>query len=148
MKRIMKLAIFLSSIVFYTNLYSQEISQLTAQCAASAGDNATYLKDFVVTLDAGTPGGAPPQARYALLMNKNSKYRLTICNAPQSDGEAVLQLFDMNKLLGSTFIEATGKDFPSFDFNCTKTGVYHIFVSFKEGKSGEAVAILSYIGRL
>jgi hypothetical protein len=128
-------------------LQAQDVSQLTAQCAANAGD-VMYLKDFVVKLDQGTPGGAPPTARFALLLSKGIVYRFSICSAPNSEGEAVLQLFDMNTLLGSTFISATGKDFPFFDFKCQKTGVYHVFISFKEGKAGEGVGIMSYVKKL
>jgi hypothetical protein len=128
-------------------IQAQDVSQLTAQCAANAGD-VMYLKDFVVKLDQGTPGGAPPTARFALLLSKNVVYRFSICSAPNSEGEAVLQLFDMNTLLGSTFITATGKEFPFFDFKCQKTGVYHVFISFKEGKAGEGVGIMSYVKKL
>jgi hypothetical protein len=134
---------FLGSVL----LNAQDISQLTAQCAGNAGD-VMYLKDFVVKLDQGTPGGAPPTARFALLLNKSIVYRFSICTAANSEGEAVLQLFDLNTLLGSTFITATGKDYPSFDFKCQKTGVYHVFISFKEGKSGEGVGIMSYVKKL
>ncbi len=129
------------------HVLSQDVSQLTAQCAANAGD-VMYLKDFVVKLDPGTPGGAPPAARFALLLSKGIVYRFSICSAANSDGEAVLQLFDMNLLLGSTFISATGKDYPFFDFKCQKTGVYHVFISFKEGKAGEGVGIMSYVKKL
>jgi hypothetical protein len=128
-------------------LQAQDVSQLTAQCAANAGD-VMYLKDFVVKLDQSTPGGAPQTARFALLLSKNVVYRFSICSAPNSEGEAVLQLFDMNTLLGSTFISATGKEFPFFDFKCQKTGVYHVFISFKEGKAGEGVGIMSYVKKL
>ena len=143
MKTIIK-TIFVLSILFSTTLYSQDLTQLVAQCAASAG-NVTYLKDFVVKLDAGTLGGAPPTARFAMILSKNAMYRFSICTAPYSDGDAVLQLMDMNRLLGSTFIQATGKEFPYFDFKCQKTGVYHVFISFKEGKAGESVGILSLV---
>jgi hypothetical protein len=138
-------AAFLFSLPVFAE--AQDISQLTAQCAANAGD-VMYLKDFVVKLDQGTPGGAPPTARFALLLSKNVVYRFSICTAPNSDGEAVLQLFDMNTLLGSTFITATGKDFPFFDFKCQKTGVYHVFISFKDGRAGEGVGIMSYVKKL
>jgi hypothetical protein len=129
---------------FSSTLYSQDLTQLVAQCAANSGD-VTYLKDFAVKLDAGTPGGAPPTARFAMILSKNAMYRFSICTAPTSDGDAVLQLMDMNRLLGSTFIQATGKEFPYFDFKCQKTGVYHVFISFKEGKAGEGVGILSLV---
>lgn len=144
-----KFIILLSVLTFtVTNLlHAQDVSQLTAQCAANAGD-VMYLKDFVVKLDQGTAGGAPPTARFALLLSKNVVYRFSICTAPSSNGEAVLQLFDMNTLLGSTFISATGKEFPFFDFKCQKTGVYHVFISFKEGKAGEGVGIMSYVKKM
>lgn len=144
-KFILILAVF--TFVCTDLLQAQDVSQLTAQCAANAGD-VMYLKDFVVKLDQGTPGGAPPTARFALLLSKNVVYRFSICSAPNSEGEAVLQLFDMNTLLGSTFISATGKDFPFFDFKCQKTGVYHVFISFKEGKAGDGVGIMSYVKKL
>jgi hypothetical protein len=146
MKKITTLILFLS-LSCAVSLRAQDISQLTAQCAANAGD-VMYLKDFVVKLDAGTPGGAPPSARFAMLLSKSVVYRLSICSAPNSDGEAVLQLFDGNTLLGSSFISATGKDFPFFDFKCQKTGVYYIFISFKEAKAGEGVGVLSYVKKL
>ncbi len=126
---------------------AQDISELTGQCAASAGD-VTYLKDFPVKLDAGTPGGKPPAAKFSMLLSKNTAYRFTICTAPDSEGEAVLKLYEMNNLQGSTYNEETGKDYPGFDFKCQKTGVYHIFISFKDGKPGESVGIMSFIERL
>jgi hypothetical protein len=144
-----KFIVLLSVLAFALSafVHAQDVSQLTAQCAANAGD-VMYLKDFVVKLDQGTPGGAPPTARFALLLSKNVVYRFSICTAPNSEGEAVLQLFDMNTLLGSTFISATGKEFPFFDFKCQKTSVYHVFISFKEGKAGDGVGIMSYVKKL
>ena len=126
---------------------AQDDAQLVAQCAANAG-NVTYLKDFVVKLDAGTPGGKAPSAKYSMVLSKNTKYRFSICTSPNSEGEGVLQLWDMNTMMGTTFIPQSGKDYPFFDFNCQKTGVYHVFISFKEGKPGSAVGILSFVKRL
>jgi hypothetical protein len=139
--------IFLSLLFTTAKFYAQENVELVAQCAASAGD-VTYLKDFIVKLDAGVPGGNPPSAKFSMVLSKSTQYRFSICTAPDSDGEAILQLFDMNVLQGSTYISATGKEFPFFDFKCQKTGVYHVFISFKEGKPGEAVGILSFVKKL
>ena len=128
-------------------LYSQDDMELVGQCAASAGD-VTFLKDFVVSLDAGTPGGKPPQAKFSMVLSKNTNYRFSICNHPDSEGEAVLQLYDMSTLQGATYMESLGKDFPFFDFKCQKTGVYHIFIFFKDGKPGKAAGILSFVEKL
>lgn len=128
-------------------VHAQDNVELVAQCAASSG-NVTYLKDFVVKLDAGTPGGKPPTAKFSMVLSKNTQYRFSICTAPDSEGEAVLELFDMNISQGATYFPNTGKEFPFFDFKCQKTGVYHVFISFKEGKPGEAVGILSFVKKL
>ena len=143
------ITLFTISLVFALAkpIFGQDVSELTAQCAASAGD-VTYLKDFPAKLDAGTPGGKPPSAKYSMLLSKNTSYRFTICTAPDSEGEAILELYDMNVLIGSTYNKTTGKDYPSFDFKCQKTGVYHIFISFKEGKPGNAVGIMSFVEKL
>lgn len=132
---------------FSGSSYAQDISQLAAQCAGNAGD-VMYLKDFVVKLDQGVPGGAPPTARFALLLSKGVVYRFTVCTAPNSEGEAVLQLFDQNTLYGSTYNSATGTEYSRIDFKCQKTGVYHVFISFKDGKAGEGVGIMSYVKKL
>lgn len=128
-------------------LFAQSDMELVGQCAASAGD-VTFLKDFVINLDAGTPGGKPPQAKFSMVLSKNTNYRFSICNAPDSEGEAVLQLYDLNALQGATYMESLGKDFPFFDFKCQKTGVYHIFIFFKDGKPGKAAGILSFVEKL
>jgi hypothetical protein len=146
MKKLIFISVFLACFGF-VYIHAQDISQLTAQCAANAGD-VMYLKDFVVKLDQGMPGGAPPQARFALVLSKGVVYRFTVCSAPNSEGEAILQLFDMNTLLGSTFISATGTEYSRIDFKCQKTGVYHVFISFKDGKAGEGVGIMSYVKKL
>ena len=144
LKSIFTLALALS---ISGSLFAQSDMELVGQCAARAGD-VTFLKDFVVNLDAGTPGGKPPQAKFSMVLSKNTAYRFSICNAPDSEGEAVLQLYDLNALQGATYMESMGKDFPFFDFKCQKTGVYHIFIFFKDGKPGKAAGILSFVQKL
>lgn len=146
MKQLLRYILIIFSFISL-NVAAQDNVELVAQCAASAGD-VTYLKDFVVTLDAGTPGGVPPKAKFSVVLSKSTQYRFSVCNAPSSEGEAVLQLLDMNTMVGTTYIESTGKDYPFFDFKCQKTGVYHIFISFKEGKAGNAVSVLSFVKKL
>ena len=121
--------------------FAQSGDDLVEICNMIARE-ATYLKDFKVKLDAGDPA---PSARYSLVLSKNVKYRMTICNSRDYDGQSILELFDNNRLLASTYVVATGKDYPFFDFKCQKTGVYHLIVKFKDGKEGLSVALLSYV---
>jgi hypothetical protein len=127
-------------------LFAQSGQELVDICGMVAGD-ATYLKDFQIKLEAAKPGEEPPRAAHSLVLSKNTKYRFSVCNSKDFQGEAVLQLYDNNRLLGTNYIVATGKSYPSFDFKCTQTGVYHIFISFKEGQQGMAVALLSFVER-
>jgi hypothetical protein len=117
-------------------------------CAASAGDDATYLKDFVVELPEAGPDGKAPEQRYTMVLSKNTEYRFTVCNADGSEGKAMVQLYDMNKLYGSTYNPATGQSVKSVNFQCQKTGAYHLIISFIDGKKGSAVAIVSFIRTL
>jgi hypothetical protein len=129
-------------------LRAQSAADLVDICAANAGDDATYLKDFIVELAGASANEKPPQAKFSMVLSKNTRYRFSICNADNSQGRAIIQLFDENRLMGSTFNATTGKEYQRFDFNCTKTGVYHVFIFFQDGKPGSAVGILSFIEKL
>ncbi|MCK5170237.1 MAG: hypothetical protein KAQ75_10185 [Bacteroidales bacterium] len=140
----------LFAIILFGNsnkLSAQSGQELVDICGMIAGE-ATYLKDFPIKLDAAKPGEEPPRAAHSVVLSKNTKYRISICNSKDYSGEAIIQLYDSNRLLGTNYIVATGKSYPTFDFKCTKTGVYHIFVSFKEGEQGLAVTLLSFVKRL
>jgi len=128
-------------------LYAQSGQELVDICGMVAGDDATYLKDFQIKLEAAKPGEEPPRAAHSVVLSKNTKYRFSVCNSKDYQGEAILQIYDNNRLLGTTYVVATGKSYPSVDFKCTQTSVYHIFITFKEGKQGMAVALLSFVER-
>jgi hypothetical protein len=147
MKNKLLIIVFLLNIISI-NIFSQSEDALVKACASAAGDDATYLKDFIVKLDAAAPGEKYPTAKYSMVLSKNTEYRFSICTAPDSQGKGIIQLFDTNRLLGSSFNAATGKEYPGFNFKCQKTGVYHVFISFQEGKSGRAVGILSFVQKL
>ncbi|HDP54326.1 MAG TPA: hypothetical protein ENN24_01395 [Bacteroidetes bacterium] len=126
---------------FSANSFAQSEDDLVEICAMVAGD-ATFLKDFKIRLDAGDP---PPTQRFSVILKKGIKYRFSVCNSNDLEGKVVLQLLDNNRLLATTYVVATGKDYPSIDYACTKTGAYHLFYSFRDGKPGLAVGLLSLV---
>ncbi len=130
------------------NVYAQPRDVLIDMCASKAGDDATYLKDFVVDLDAANPGEKAPVAKFSMVLSKNTVYRLSVCNAEDSPGEAIIKLFDTKRMIASSYVPSSGKIFDKFDFQCQKTGVYHVFISFKDGKQGSAIGILSFVKKL
>ncbi len=142
-----RLAIFLFTIALVSTAVSQTTEQLVEICTARLS-GATYLQDFQVQLGAAEPGRPIPVAKYSILLSKNTQYRFSICNADNSQGKAIIQLFDGRGLIGSNFSSASGKDFPFFDIQIQKTGVYHVFISFQDGLPGTAVGIMSFVKRL
>jgi hypothetical protein len=143
MKRILYL-IFLSFFLFIINGFSQS-DELVNVCALDIGD-ATYLKDFKIKLQQGDIK-PPPSAKFSVVLNKGTTYKLNVCNAEGYEGEAIIKLLDGNDLLGTNYSSATEKFYKGIQFPCTKTGVYTINVSFKDGKEGAAVAILSFMNK-
>jgi hypothetical protein len=145
MTRILSL-IFLGFLFVLTgNIHAQSDSELVEQCANNAGEDATYLKDFIVKLGEAKPGSKNPVARFPLVLSKNNVYRFNVCTTEKSEGKAIIKLYDSNQLIFSSYDEDTNEEFNPFNFLCQKTGIYHVFISFIDGKPGEAVGILSYV---
>lgn len=126
---------------FSVDSYAQTEDDLVEICAMIAGD-ATLLKDFTIRLDAGDP---PPVQRFTVVLKKGIKYRFSVCSSNDYEGKVVLTLFDNNRSLATTYMVATGKDYPSIDYVCNKTGAYHLFYTFRDGKAGLAVGLLSLV---
>ena len=128
-------------------LFAQSGQELVDICNMVAGD-AMYLKDFQVKLDAAGPGEEPPVVRNSIVLSKNTEYLFSICNSNDYPGQAVFQLYDNNRLLSTNYVVATGQSYPKVSFKCSKTGVYHVWIYFKEGEQGLAVTVLSFVKKL
>lgn len=127
---------------------AQTEAQKVDLCSKSAGAEATYVKDMIADLQAVQGSEKIPNAKWSMILQKDTKYRITICTDDDSPGKGYVQLFDNQTMLGSSYNAATGKEFKGFDFDCQKTGVYHFFVQFQEGKAGKAIVILSFVKKL
>ena len=149
----MKNIFFLTSLLFTAAFFCQSAkAQTEAQkielCTKAAGGDATLEQSWSVQLLAVKDGERTPTFKKAMAMRKGNRYRFTICTDEESAGEAILDLYDEAKKVGSSYIPETGKTYRSFDFDCAKSAIYIIFVSFKDGKEGSAVGILSHIKTL
>lgn len=141
------LSIILFSLTGSMQVHAQNLDNIIQKCALNAGEDATYLKDFVAKLDAAGSDNRPPMYRQSLALRKNVTYRFSVCNLDNSEGEAILRVYDQSRLILSTWYPETGKEYNPINFLCQKSGVYTIVISFKEGKKGEAVGILSYVNK-
>ncbi len=140
MKRII-FYIILTLFLFNNNTYAQS-DELVNVCALDIG-NATYLKDFKVKLQQSNVK-PPPCTKFSVVLNKGTIYQFNVCDAAGYEGKAILKLLDHSKLLGSNK-KGDGTLMKAFGFQCQKTGVYNIQISFNNGKQGAAVAILSFM---
>ena len=113
--------------------------------AVSQNRGATYMKDFRVKLPAAQPGKKQPIARFKIMLNAGSHYRFNVAKAKEFPGEPVIQLYEGKRLLGTSYLASKNKDFKMFDFLCTKTTTYEIVITFRDGKAGCAVGILSLV---
>ncbi|MEA3318306.1 MAG: hypothetical protein U9R54_10140 [Bacteroidota bacterium] len=139
--------IFIFSFGTHSVSKAQSGQELMDICGMIAGD-ATYLKDYEIKLEEAKTGEEPPKAIFSFLLTKNMVYKFSICNSKDYPGKAIVSLYDNNRILGTSYQVATGKYYPSFNFKCSKTGVYHVFIRFKDGEQGLALTLLSLVEAL
>lgn len=142
MKKLIYILVLLVVIPFYA--FSQT-DDLINKCNMSAGENTTYLKDFVVELPKALKTTDLPVHKANMYLMKNMKYRFTLCNQDNSKGELILSVYEGEKLITTSFIEKTDKLYSSVDLICNKTGLYQLRYTFKGGEQGVGVGIVSMI---
>ena len=125
--------------------HGQTTDPLISKCALNAGAGAKYLKDFRIQLGKAT---SPGELRYKANMSlwKNTKYRFTLCNSDDSNGELILNIRDdANKIVASSYDQQTGKTYLFIDFLCNKSGIYQLNYDFLGGQQGSGVGVVSMI---
>lgn len=147
MKKTVFIAILFTAAIFTQTVKAQTEAQRIELCTKVAGE-ATLEKSYTCQLAAADDGGRAPTFKQAVAMRKGNKFRFTICTDEESSGEAILQLYDEAKMIGSSYSADTGKTYQNFDFECNKTAVYVIIISIKDGKDGSAVGIVSHVKTL
>jgi hypothetical protein len=148
MKKIFFVTVILfTTAFFFQSLKAQTEAQRVELCTKIAGGT-TFLESYTVQLSGAKDGERAPIFRHAVALRKGNKYRFTICTDEESSDEAVLKLYDEAKLMGSSFIPETGKEYQNFDFDCNKSAIYIIFVSFKNSREGSSIAVISHVKTL
>ena len=148
MKKIFILTLVLFTVAFFSQAVKAQTEAQRIELCTKAAGNCTFLSSYQAQLAAAKTGEKAPDFKQAVALRKGNKYRLTVCTDEESSGEAVLEMFDETKKMGSSYNPETGKTYQSFDFDCNKTAYYVIFISFRDGKEGSAVGILSHVKTL
>jgi hypothetical protein len=134
----------LAIILFLTtvSMVQSDRKERVQDCASKAGEGAIYLKEFVVSLPRASKGERPPMYRQAVILRGNNIYRFNLCN---DKGQAVIRVYDAANMLISSYDNKSDKEYNPINFLCRKTGQYNIIITFKDGKAGEAVGIMSHV---
>lgn len=136
------LALLVMALVFGAGSGWAQSDELVNTCVLNIG-NATYMKDFKVKLQQSSVKPAP-SSKFSILFNKGTIYKLNTCNADGYEGKAIVDLYDGNTKVTSN-LQPDGEVKDAIGFFCQKSGVYKIDVSFKDGKEGAAVVIVSFM---
>ena len=131
--------IFLFTLV---SMVQSDRKERVQDCAGKAGEGASYLKEFLISLPKAEKGERPPMYRQAVILRGNNIYRFNTCN---DKGQAIIRLYDSSNMLISTFDPKTNKEYNPINFLCRKTGQYNIIITMRDGKAGEAVGIMSHV---
>ena len=141
MKRTIFTILFTIIAISFAN--SQCNKDLVTNCCTNISSSSIFLQQYRAKLGTSKANQDIPVARFSVLLNKGNTYKFDICSALDFEGEAILQLYDGNKLIASTFHKPSKTDFKAFEFFCSKSAIYKIYISFLDGKQGCAVGILS-----
>ncbi|MGB9747468.1 MAG: hypothetical protein ACPLXM_11140 [Bacteroidales bacterium] len=118
------------------------------QCISSYSADASYLQEFPVKPDEFHNTAKGPFVKYSMMLSKNTVYRFALCVGDHPEVLPVMQLFNTSSQIASNFNQETGNIFKSFDFVCQKTDVYHLIISYPDGRKGNALAVLWYLKTL
>lgn len=134
--------------LFSGYLWAQPKTVTRELCSGPANNDAAYLQEFVVKPDMYYDSPNAPFAKYTMMLSKKTVYRFSVCASDEPGSLPVLQLYNNSTLVASTYNPESGKNLTSFDFVCNKTDVYHLIISYQDGKKGNALAVLWYVKTL
>ena len=78
-------------------------------------------------------------------MQENTKFGFAFASSEEYPGKLIFEFYKDDCLIGSNYNARSGRFYDSFQFFCKSTGVYHMILSFKDGKKGHAVGVLTHV---
>lgn len=119
--------------------------ELVDMAINQSGSDAIFVREFKVKLKSGSASKPSPVGHFSIVLKEGSNYRFNVASSKEYDSEAILQLFDRDKLIGSTYNFEASTNNKKFEFPCNKTATYQVAMSFREAKEGCAVGVVSLI---
>ena len=147
MKNIFFLSLFLVVAAFFSQTAKAQTEAQKIELCTKVAGGSTLLNSYSIQLPAAKDGERQTPLRQALAIRKGNKYRFTVCTDEDSASEAILTVYEEGKFLFSAQ-DSSGKIHQNVDFDCNKSAAYIISITFKDGKAGSAVVIVSHVKTL
>ncbi|MEA2042723.1 MAG: GldM family protein [Bacteroidota bacterium] len=130
---------------FQQTVFAQCDETLIKKAIDQSGIDAYFLKEFKIKYTKAKTDDPAKVAKFSAYLIRGNLYRFNIENARQYESKAVMQLFQRGHLLAGNLDLDKQIYSNSFEFSCSKSGNYHILMSFIEGKPGCAAGIMSLV---
>jgi len=134
-------------------LFTMTAVSASAQCgdellksALKEMGSSQYIKDFTVEMLKEKKDTKTGYVKFSVVLNSNTQYKFNIANGADNTEQIIMQIKQGEQLKASNLYN--GKIFNEFEYVCRKTGVYHLYFSFKGGQEGCAKSVLSLVKQL
>lgn len=94
--------VYLSLLLAAFTLNARDQQDLVSNCALGIGGKTTCLKDFVIKLPEASGQSDIPVYKANIYLMKKQKYLFTQCNADDSEGQLIIELYYENNLIISS----------------------------------------------
>ncbi len=143
MKKVILISILLISGLAVNAQCDKELVKIAK---SKLSENEVLINEFKVKLNKADINDPAPVAKFSQKLEEGKKYRLrTVSDKEEYNSSGILRLFESNRLLATNHEGSTDKVYELFTFICNSTGDYKLLVTFKDGKAGCAVVIVSEV---
>jgi len=132
-------------ILNFTFAFSQCDENLVEKAIKNSGKDALFIRDFKIKNTKKHTSFLSPVMSTEIELISGFVYRFYVENEEIYEATAILQIYEDNMLLGSTYNFETKTYEKSFDFICDETGNFDLIMSFIEPLEGCAVGIMSIV---
>lgn len=126
------------------------IAEVFAQCndkllelAAARLERFNYSKDFKVRLKKAKKGAQAPSHRVTVILNRGFRYKIYTTSAAEYKNKLVVDLYDSELKIASTWNSKDGKHYEAIEFECARTSAYFLNFYFDDAMEGCGVGILA-----
>lgn len=117
--------------------------ELTDVCHAKLG-NSRFIRSFHIQ-HTETKSATPRVAKFEVILNRGTTYRIFSCNDKTKPGEVIISLYRGDQLISTSYDINSRRHFPFIEYPVGMSGRYQLHFYFEDDKEGCAVGMLSIV---